>query len=263
MDETASQVGTRIEGDVAHVVLNRPDKRNAFDDVVAADLDEAFTALAARDDLRVVVLSGAGDVFCAGGDLRWMRRVADYTPEENLADAALFQRAFDAIDRCPLPVVGRVQGAALGGGAGLVAVCDVVVAAEGTRLGFPEVRLGLVPGVVSPYVLRRIGPGQARRLFLTGELLRANEALALGLVHHVVEEAELDAAVARVVASLRAGAPDGLRRAKELVHRMGGAASPEEQAAIARQAIADARASDDGREGTLAFLERRKPRWVE
>ncbi len=263
MDENGSDISTRIEGDVAHVLMNRPDKRNAFDDRVAADLEAAFTALATRDDIRVVVLAGEGKVFCAGGDLRWMRRVADYTPEENLKDAAMFQRAFDAIDRSPLPVVGRVQGAALGGGAGLVAVCDVVVAAEGTRLGFPEVRLGLVPGVVSPYAMRRIGAGQARRLFLTGELLRAEEALNLGLVHHVVPEAELDSAVGDVVASLRAGSPDGLRRAKELVRAMVEAENSEEQAAVACAAIADARDSADGREGTRAFLERRKPRWAQ
>lgn len=261
MSEKNTSITVHVEGDVAHVRLNRPEKRNAFDDQTATALEEAFGELSRRSDLRVVVLGGEGSVFCAGGDLRWMRRVADYSPEENLRDATSFQRAFDAIDRSPLPVIGRVQGAALGGGAGLVAVCDVVVAAAGTRLGFPEVRLGLVPGVVSAYVLRRIGPGQTRRLFVSGEALDAEEAWRLGLVHRVVPADRLDDAIDEVVTEIRAGSPDGIRRAKDLVRSMVSATSWEEKQAVASQAIADARASEDGREGTLAFLERRKPRW--
>jgi methylglutaconyl-CoA hydratase len=256
-----SDVGVRIEEDVARVTLRRPEKRNAFDDATAAELERAFLDLAGRPSMRAVVLAGEGRVFCAGGDLAWMRRVADYTPDENLADAAAFQRAYEAIDTCPCPVVARVQGAALGGGTGLVAVCDVVVAAHGTKFGCPEVRLGLVPGVVSPYVARRIGPGRARRLFVTGEILDAEEARGIGLVDHVVEEDALDARVEEVLAGLKLASPDAARRAKALIRALAGAPSREEEARIARAAIADARASDDGREGTRAFLERRRPGW--
>lgn len=259
--EASSFVKVRFDGDVGYVTLNRPEKRNAFDDRMAAALEQVFHDLADRDDLRIVVIGGEGSVFCAGADLAWMRRVADYTPEENLRDATAFQDAFDAIDRFPRPVVGRVHGAALGGGAGLVAVCDLVVASESTRLGFPEVRVGLVPGVVTPYVVRRIGPGQARRLFLTGEAIEAEEAWRLGLVHRVVPEEALDATVEEVLALLRAGSPDGLRRAKVLVEAMVEAPTPEAAASAACEAIAEARSSEDGREGTMAFLERRKPRW--
>jgi methylglutaconyl-CoA hydratase len=257
----AEPVVLTIDADVAHVRLARPEKRNAFDDHVAARLEATFEALGDRDDLRAVVLGGQGPVFCAGGDLDWMRRVADYTPEQNLADASAFQRAFEAVDRCPHPVVARVQGAALGGGAGLVATCDVVVAAADARFGFPEVRLGLVPGVVGPYVLDKIGASAARRLFLTGEVFDAEEARRIGLVHEVVAADDLDAAVDRVLAALRAVSPDGARRAKALVRDLAGAPDRDARGATARQAIADARASEDGREGTRAFLERRAPRW--
>jgi methylglutaconyl-CoA hydratase len=257
-----ADVAVTVEGAVAVVRLDRPERRNAFDDRVAASLAGAFARLGDDPAVRVVVLGGNGPVFCAGGDLEWMRRAAAYGAEENLADAEGFQAAFEAIDRCAKPVVGRVHGAAIGGGCGLVAVCDVAVAAAGTTFALPEVRLGLVPGVVAPYVLRRVGPGQARRLFLTGERFDAAEALRIGLVHRAVPEADLDAAVSAVVGDLLAGAPDGQRRAKELVRAVEHAASPETAAALASRAIAEARASDDGREGIGAFLEKRRPRWA-
>ena len=210
MSDTAPSLVVRREGDHARVVLDRAAKRNAFDDRLAAELERAFVDLAGEDGVRAVVLEGAGPVFCAGGDLAWMRRVADYGPDENLADAEAFQRAYDAIDRCPHVVLARVTGAALGGGAGLVAVADVAIAAEGTRLGFPEVRLGLVPGVVAPYVLRRIGAGAARRLFVTGRVLEAEEALRLGLVDRVVPAARLDEAVAEALGEVRQTSPDAV-----------------------------------------------------
>lgn len=257
----ATLVTTRIGNGVAHVRLARPEKRNAFDDHTAAALADAFRELSGRDDLRAVVLGGEGKAFCAGGDLAWMRRVADYTEAENLADAAAFQSAFDAIDRLPLPVIARVQGAALGGGAGLLAVCDVVICTDDAKLGFPEVRLGLVPGVVAPYVVRRIGSGQARRLFLTGRVLRADEALRIGLVDQVVAPTALDDVVASVLAELAQGAPGAQARAKALVRDVVEAADREVEAMVARQAIADARASDEGRAGTEAFLERKDPPW--
>jgi len=257
----APPVTIRIGRNVAHVRLARPEKRNAFDDHTAAALADTFRELAAHDGLRAVVLGGEGKAFCAGGDLAWMRRVADYTEAENLADAAAFQAAFDAIDRHPHPVVARVQGAALGGGAGLLAACDVVVCAEDAKLGFPEVRLGLVPGVVAPYVIRRIGAGQARRLFLTGRVLTAGEALRVGLVDHVVAPTSLDDAVAGVLADLALGAPGAQARAKALVRDVLEATDAESRAMVARRAITDARASEEGRTGTEAFLERKDPPW--
>jgi len=254
-------IRTEIRGDVAHVRLDRPAVRNAFDDAAAAELAAVFRALEARTDLRAIVLGGEGKVFCAGGDLNWMRRVADYTRAENLADAAAFQKAFDAVDRCPLPVVGRIQGAALGGGAGLVAACDIAVAADDAVLGFPEVRLGLVPGVISPYVLRKIGMSHARHLFLTGERFDAAEALRIGLVHRVVPADALDQAIEAVLADLRSCAPEGIAGAKVLLRKLGDADTAE-GARLAHEAITDARASKDGREGLSAFLAKRKPGWI-
>lgn len=249
------------DGDVAQVILDRPDKRNAFDDALASRLADAFEALGAEPDLRAIVLAGRGKTFCAGGDLAWMRRVASYTHEENLGDAAAFQRAYEAIDRCPVPVVARIQGAALGGGAGLVAACDIAVAAADAVFGFPEVRLGLVPGVISPYVVRAIGARHARHLFLTGERFDVATALRLGLVHRVAAPERLDDVVGEVLATLRKGAPGGVRAAKRLVMDLVGA-DEATQRAVARQAIADARASADGQEGTTAFLEGRPARWL-
>lgn len=253
-----------VTGAVAQVRLNRPGKRNAFDEHLAEALRLAFEGLSVRDDVRVVVLSGVGEAFCAGGDLAWMKRAAGWTHAENLADATAFQAAFVAIDRCPKPVVARVHGAALGGGAGLVAVCDVAVAASGTVLGFPEVRLGLVPGVIAPYVVRKIGVGQARRLFLTGERFDAALAERLGLVHGVVPLEQLDAEVHGVVSHLLQGAPGGQAGAKALVRALAALGDPTapDGLRLAREAIAEARASSDGREGAGAFLEKRKPRWA-
>ena len=250
-----------VHDDTAFVIFDRPDVRNAFDDAVAAELAAVFADLSARDDLRAVVLGGRGEVFCAGGDLNWMKRVAGYSREENLADAAAFQAAFEAIETCPLPVVGRIQGAALGGGAGLVAVCDIAVAAEGSQFGFPETRLGLVPGVISPYVLRKIGMSQTRRLFLTGERFDAEQATRIGLVHEVVPADGLDEAVQRILRRLRACAPQALTGAKALLRGLQDA-DADAAVALARDAITDARASEDGQEGLSAFLETRKPRWL-
>ena len=261
MTDADKSLLVQIHGDVAFVIFDRPDVRNAFDDAVAAELVSVFTDLCARDDLRAVVLGGRGDVFCAGGDLNWMKRVAAYSRDENLADASAFQAAFEAIETCPLPVVGRIQGAALGGGAGLVAVCDIAVAAEGTQLGFPEARLGLVPGVISPYVLRKIGMSHTRQLFLTGERFDAVEAMRIGLVHEVVPADGLDEAVQRILRRLRACAPQAITGAKALLRGLQDVDADAAEA-LAREAITDARASEDGQEGLSAFLEKRKPRWL-
>jgi methylglutaconyl-CoA hydratase len=254
-------VTVTTEGGVARVLLDRPEKRNAFDDETAARLGEAFRALGGRRDLHAVVLAGAGEAFSAGGDLAWMRRVADYDDARNLADAAAFQATYDAIDRCALPVVCRVQGAALGGGAGLVAVSDVAVVAEDARLGFPEVRLGLVPGVISPYVLRKVGESRARHLFLTGETFDGTEAVRIGLAHRAVPAARLDEAVDAVLADLARAGPGTAATAKALLVSLREARGDEERRRLAREAIAAARASPVGKEGLKAFLEKRRPEW--
>lgn len=247
---------------VARVVLDRPELRNAFDDVLVGRLTEAFRDLAAAPEVRVVVLAGEGKAFCAGADLSWMKRMVAWGPEENRRDAAALAEMFRTVDTCPKPVVGRVQGAALGGGAGLVAVCDVAVAAEDALLGTTEVRLGIVPAVISPFVVRKIGESHARRWFLTGERFSAAEALRAGLVHAVVPPSELDAEVDRVVDALLLGGPEALAVSKQLAGRMG-RLPLDEALPEAAGVIAARRASAEGQEGMRAFLERRAPAWAE
>ena len=246
---------------VARVVLDRPDLRNAFDDVLIARLAETFETLAADDTVRAIVLAGEGRSFCAGADLSWMKRMVSYGPEENRRDAAALAEMFRRIDTCRKPVVARVQGAALGGGAGLVAVCDVAVAAEDALLGTTEVRLGIVPAVISPFVVRKIGESHARRWFLTGERFSAAEALRTGLVHAVVPEAALDAEVDRVVDALLLGGPEALAVSKDLARRMG-RLPLDEALEEATGVISTRRASAEGQEGMRAFLERRSPSWT-
>lgn len=259
------QPPVRLErsGPVARVVLDRPELRNAFDDRLAARLRETFDAVGADPTVRVVVLEGTGEFFCAGGDLAWMRRSGQLPPERNLEDARAFAAAFAAVDRCPKAVVAKVRGAALGGGAGLLAAVDVAVAAASTTLGFPEVKLGLVPAAISPYVVSRIGWTAARRWFLTGERFDAATALRIGLVSEVVPDAELDAAVARVVASLLTSGPEAVTRCKRLMKGLNALAPDQALIDLTARNIADARASAEGQEGLTAFLEKRKPAWAE
>ncbi|HXV35434.1 MAG TPA: enoyl-CoA hydratase-related protein [Gaiellaceae bacterium] len=230
---------------VLRVTIARPERRNAFDAALIAELTEAFAGVG---DARAVVLAGEGPSFCAGADVEWQRSSVDLTYEENVADALRLYRMLEAIDLCPAPVVARVQGFALGGGSGLVACADVVVASPDAVFGFTEVRLGIVPAVISPFVLGRIGSGAARRYFLTGERFGAEAALRIGLVHEVAEE--LDAAVERVVADLLAAGPEAVRAAKRLIRdRPGGEAAADVAAAL--------RTSPEGQEGLRAFLEKR------
>lgn len=247
----------RFRPGVVRVVLHRPEVRNAFDDVLVLRIAEAFSALGGDPAVRAVVLAGAGPAFCAGADLEWMRRMVGYGEEENRRDAESLARMFLAIDSCPKPVVGRVHGAALGGGAGLVAVCDVAVCAEGTLLGTTEVRLGIVPAVISPFVVRKIGESHARRWFLTGERFSPHEALRAGLVHAVVPEGDLDAEVDRVLDALLLGGPEALAVSKDLAKRMG-RLPLDEALAEAAGVIAERRTSAEGQEGLKAFLERRR-----
>jgi methylglutaconyl-CoA hydratase len=224
------------------------------------ELRDAASAVSARDDVRVLVLSGRGSVFCAGADLDWMKTTGSFTREENLADARGLFDLFRTIDRSAKAVVACVQGAALGGGAGLVAVADVVVAEEGAQFGFTEVRLGLVPAVISPFVVGKIGASAARELFLTGERFGAAKAAAIGLVHHVVRLDELDAAVDARVRELLHAAPGAVAAAKEMVRGVAGQPVDGVGELVCRQ-IAERRASTEGQEGVRAFLEKRKPGW--
>ena len=256
----SSRVALTLDGPVAHVVLDRPEARNAFDAAMVRELHDAVGAASVRDDIRVIVLAGRGPVFCAGADVEWMKAVAGFTRDESLADARRLFELFETIDRSPKAVVASVQGAALGGGAGLAAVADVVVAEEGARFGFTEVRLGLVPAVISPYVVRKIGASAARELFLTGERFGAARAAAIGLVHRVVRLDELDAAVDARVRELLQAAPGAVSAAKDLVRSVHGRPAESVQELVCER-IAERRASDEGQEGLQAFLEKRKPGW--
>ncbi|MEO6834558.1 MAG: enoyl-CoA hydratase-related protein [Candidatus Tumulicola sp.] len=242
---------------VARVTLARPDVRNAFNANVIAELHDAFTRIAAADDVRAVVLAGQGTVFCGGADVNWMRESLDLSFEANAIGAERMSDMFRAIDNCPRPVIARIQGAALGGGAGLAAACDVAVAADDAIFGFTEVKLGIIPAVISPFVLAKIGASHARALFLTGERFDAARAARIGLVHDVVPAARLDAAVDRVIAEIRSAGPYAVRAAKLLVRRVLDA-TYEESRAITTLAIANLRISPEGQEGLRAFLERRK-----
>jgi methylglutaconyl-CoA hydratase len=260
MSEASSAVDRSQSGGVLTVTLNRPDQHNAMNPAIMAELTHIFDELPGRDDVRVVVLTGHGRSFCAGADLTFMRAAADYTFDQNIADGQAIFDLMLAIDRCPRPVVGRINGPALGGGVGLVSCCDIVVAVERATFAFSEARLGIVPAVISPFVLSRIGPSHARELFLTGERFDARRAREIGLVHHVVAEEELDAAVAGRVEQLLQAAPGAQAAVKELIHTV--AFRPRESVReYTAETIARRRASDEGREGMSAFLEKRKPWW--
>ncbi len=237
------------DGRILRVSLARPEKRNAFGAELIAELGDAFADVG---DARVVLLAGDGPSFCAGADLEWMRASAGLSPEENVADALRLRRVLQSIEGCPAPVVCRVQGHAFGGAVGLVAVSDIVVAAEDVVFAFSETKLGLVPAVISPFVLERIGPGQARRYFITGERFDARTALRIGLVHEVA--ADLDAAITHVLDELFTAGPEAVRAAKRLVLD-----APLGDETAGR--IADRRASYEGQEGLRAFLEKRPPAW--
>lgn len=256
-----ARVALTLDGPVAHVVLARPDVRNALDGPMVRELRTAVAAASARDDIRVIVLAGRGTVFCAGADIEWMKTVAGFDREDNLTDAAELAGLFETIDRSPKAVVACIQGAAFGGGVGLVAVADVAVAEAGTRFAFSEVRLGLVPSVISPYVLRKIGVAAARELFLTGERFDAARAQAIGLVQRVVPAGELDAAVDERVRELLQAAPGALAAAKALIRNVAGRPA-EAVRDLTIATIAERRASPEGREGLTAFLEKRKPDWA-
>ncbi len=238
------------DGDLLRVTLARPERRNAFDAELIRELTEAFAEIG--DDVRAVLLAGEGKSFCAGADVDWMRRSIDLSYEENVADARRLRMMLEAIDSCPAPVIARVHGHALGGGCGLVACSDIVVAAPDTVFAFSEVKLGIIPAVISPFALAKIGPSAARRYFVTGEPFDAATALRIGLVHE--SAAEPDGAVDRIVAQLRSAGPEAARHAKKLVLERPDGLGTERR-------IAQRRTSEEGQEGLRAFLEKRDPSW--
>ncbi len=247
------------QGAVLRLTLNRPEVRNAFNDELIAALSETFAEIVAgsASGIRAAVLSGEGKAFCAGGDLEWMRQAADYTPEQNFEDALRLARLFEAIATCPAVVIARVHGAAFGGGCGLVACSDVALCDPDCKFAFSEVRLGLLPATISPFVIPKIGAGHARALFSTGEAFGAERALRIGLVHEVVPLEGLDGAVEEKVAAVLAAGPAASAKAKRIAQS--GAMSLEQAAKV----LADARSSEEGKEGVAAFLEKRKPNWTE
>ena len=254
---------TRRDGPVEYLTLNRPDVRNAFNDEVIAELTRWTSATSETADmtgLRAVVLAGAGLVFCAGADLTWMSKMVGYTEEDNLRDAMAMSRMFAGLNTLPVPLVGRIQGAALGGGCGLAAVCDIVVADDRAVFGFTEVKLGILPAVISPFALAKIGRSAARELFLTGARFSAGRAREIGLVHVVVPAADLDAAVARCTNEILTAGPEGIAAAKALIPKVWNA-TIEEAMPITAKTIAARRVSHEGQEGMKAFLEKRKPSW--
>jgi methylglutaconyl-CoA hydratase len=247
-------------GPVATITLNRPQVRNAFDAGMVAALRGAFGELAADDAVRAVVLTGAGEAFCAGGDLGWMRGSLAWSYEENLADAEALAAMFESAWTFPKPLIGRVNGAAIGGGAGLVACCDLALAADDAQLGFAEVKLGLLPAVIAQYVVPKIGVSQARALFVSGERISAERAFEIGLLHGVTSADELDQLVDAIVRRVLSSAPGAVAAAKRLVDAVWAL----ERGAARRyvvEAIAQARAGSEGQEGVRAFLEKRRPGW--
>jgi len=248
-------------GAVATLTLDRPEIGNALDDALIARFAEALDECARDAAVRVVVVTGAGRVFSAGADLRWMRRMRDAGNAANVDDARRTQRLFAAVAERPRPVVARVNGPARGGGVGLLAAADVVVAAAESHFAFTEVRVGIVPATIAPFVIARVGAARARRLFCTGETFGAADALAWGLVDRVVPAADLDAAVATVVGDLLKGAPGAVAEAKKLVLDLA-AADAAAVPGLTAELIARLRAADEGQEGMAAFLEKRPPRWV-
>jgi methylglutaconyl-CoA hydratase len=250
-----------VEEGVARVRLNRPEKHNAFDEAMIAALTQAFASVGANQGVRAVVLCASGRSFSAGADLDWMRRTALASKADNLADARRAAEMLRALDRLPQPTVALVQGPAYGGGLGLVAACDIAIAADTATFVLSEVKLGLVPAVISPYVVAAIGARAARRYFLTAEKFDAAEALRLGLVHELVPAAELEARGRALLAALAANAPGAMAAAKALVRAVAGRPIDDALVEETARTIAELRAGEEGREGVTAFLEKRAPTW--
>ncbi|MEV4782359.1 enoyl-CoA hydratase/isomerase family protein [Burkholderia sp. LMU1-1-1.1] len=255
-------LGITREGKTATVTLNRPDTRNAFNEETIAELTRAFRELGEDDDLRAIVLAANGPAFCAGADLNWMKKMAGYTHAENHADALQLAEMLRTIYLCPKPVVARVQGDCYAGGMGLVAACDIIVAVDEANFCLSEVKLGLIPATISPYVIKAMGENASRRYFLTAERFSAGEALRIGFAHEVVAADALDAKVAEIVKALVNNSPNAVRQAKALVRDVAGQTVDDALLGDTAERIARIRASEQGREGVASFLEKRKPNWL-
>ncbi|MYM75234.1 enoyl-CoA hydratase/isomerase family protein [Duganella sp. FT134W] len=247
---------------VATVTLNRPDVRNAFNETTIAEIKQAFSELGEDDALRAIVLAANGPAFCAGADLNWMKKMAGYTHAENHADALQLAEMLRTIYLCPKPVVAKVQGDCYAGGMGLVAACDIIVAVEEANFCLSEVKLGLIPATISPYVIKAMGENASRRYFLTAERFGAREALRIGFAHEVVSTETLDAKVTEIVKALVNNSPNAVQQAKVLVRDVAGQPVNDALLADTAERIAQIRASDQGREGVASFLEKRKPAWL-
>lgn len=262
MQHTFETVDFRRAGTRLGVRLKRPEVRNAFDARMIAELTSIFEEAAQDPDLRCVILRGEGKVFCAGADINWMRAAADYTEDENRDDARKLSKLFEAFVSIPCPTVAVIQGAALGGGAGLAACADIAIAETGAKFGFTEVRLGIIPAVISPFVLRKVSAGHARRYFATGELFDGARAAEIGLISEAVPSQHLLSRADEVVTNILGVGPHAAREAKKLVDTVQGAAFPEITSTTA-DLIARMRATDEAREGMSAYLEKRPPVWRE
>ena len=252
---------TTVDHHVATLTLNRPDVRNAFNDEVIASFTAQVEALGARPDVRCIVLAASGSAFCAGADLNWMRRMADYTRAENLSDAAALARMMHTLYTCPKPTVARIQGDVYAGGTGLVAACDVAVAVDAAQFCLSEVKLGLIPATISPYVIRAMGARAAHRYFLTAERFSAAEAHRIGLVHEVVPAESLDATVATLTTHFVQAGPEAVKICKRLVQDVAERDITPGLIQSTVEGIADIRASVEGKEGLQSFLQKRKPQW--
>jgi methylglutaconyl-CoA hydratase len=252
-----------FDAGVATVTLNRPEVRNAFNDEVIAEMTAVFSELGGREEVRCIVLAGNGTAFCAGADLNWMKRMAGYTRDDNITDAAALANMLRVLYQCPKPTIARVQGDVYAGGTGLVAACDMAVCVDSAQFCLSEVKLGLIPATVSPYVIRAMGTRAAHRYFLTAERFGAAEALRIGFVHQVVTPDQLDAAVAALAQTLVQAGPAAVKACKALVQDIAGKDITQLLIDRTVHAIADIRASAEGQEGIQAFLGKRKPNWLQ
>ena len=252
----------RFEAGLATVTLNRPEVRNAFNDEVIAELTAVFLELGRRAEVRCIVLASSGTAFCAGADLNWMKRMAGYSRDENLADATALARMLEVIYTCPKPTLAKVQGDVYAGGLGLVAACDIAIAADTAHYCVSEVRIGLIPATISPYLVRAMGARAAHRWFLTAERFDAAQATHCGLVHEAVPADELDTRVAAIARNLVQAGPEAVRACKRLLHDVAGHEMSASLLQDTAERIADIRVSPEGREGIGAFLDKRKPNWL-
>jgi len=259
---TYETIQLTIEHGAATVTLNRPEVRNAFNETVIDELNQVFQELGQMDQVRAIVLASTGPAFCAGADLNWMKKMAAYSQEENLADAESLAEMLFQIYSCTKPVIAKIQGDCYAGGMGLAAACDIAVAVDTAGFCLSEVRLGLVPATISPYVIKAMGANAARRYFITAEKFDAKEAHRIGFIHESVPADQLDAKVDQIVKAILDNGPNAVVAAKWLVEDVTGAEIEEELLTYTAECIAEIRCSDEGREGVASFLEKRKPNWL-